>query len=96
MFIISTQNVWFDDATTLAMGEAFDRACKSLRNFGSSFRVREIIAKRIVEAAKDDERDPARLCEQAVIPFGIEEMSLLIVSVGRDSPVPAYALTHVQ
>ena len=26
------KNVWFDDAATLAMGEAFDRACKSLRN----------------------------------------------------------------
>ena len=30
------QNIWFDDATTSAMGEAFDRACKSLRNFGSA------------------------------------------------------------
>ena len=90
------QSVSFDDAATLAMGEAFDRACKSLRNFGSACTVREIIAKRIIDAAKNGERDPARLHEQALIPFGIEDMSMLVVSVGRDPvPVPAYALvTH--
>jgi hypothetical protein len=34
MIIIPTQNIWFDDAATLAMGEAFDNARKSLRKFG--------------------------------------------------------------
>jgi len=91
MNVIPIQNVWFDDAATLAMGEAFDRACKTLRNFGSPSTVREIIAKRIIDAAKNGERGPARLQEQALIPFGIEDMSMLVVSVGRDSPVPAYA-----
>jgi hypothetical protein len=91
MDIIPIQNVAFDDAATLAMGEAFDQACKSLRNFGSACTVREIIAKRIIDAAKNGERDPARLHEQALIPFGIEDMSMLVVSVGRDLPVPAYA-----
>ena len=91
MSVIPIQNVWFDDAAALAMGEAFDRACKSLRNFGSACTVREIIAKRIIDAAKNGERDPARLQEQALIPFGIEDMSMLVVSVGRDLPVPAYA-----
>jgi tartrate dehydratase beta subunit/fumarate hydratase class I family protein len=77
------------------MGEAFDQACKSLRSFGSVLTVREIIAKRIIEAAKIGEREPVRLCEQAVIPFGIEDMSMLVISVGRDPPVSAYALvTH--
>ena len=51
MNIIPIQNVWFDDAATLAMGEAFDRACKSLRNFGSA--VREIIAKRIIDSRQE-------------------------------------------
>jgi tartrate dehydratase beta subunit/fumarate hydratase class I family protein len=82
----------FADAATLAMGEAFDRACKSLRNFGSACTVREIIAKRIIDAAKNGERDPARLHEQALIPFGIEDMSMLVVSVGPKPPGPAYAL----
>ena len=92
---IPCQNVWFDDAATLAMGEAFDQACKSLRNFGSACTVREIIAKRIIDAAKNGERDPARLHGQALIPFGIEDMSMLVVSVGRDLPVHSYAsITH--
>jgi hypothetical protein len=54
---IAIQNVWFDDAATLAMGEAFDRACKSLRNLGSA--VPEIIAYLIIQVAKTGERDPA-------------------------------------
>jgi hypothetical protein len=91
MNVIPIQNIWFDDAATLAMGEAFDRACKSLRNFGSACTVREIVAKRIIDAAKNGERGPARLQEQALIPFGIEDMSMLVVSIGRDFPVPAYA-----
>ena len=78
---IPCQNVWFDDAATLAMGEAFDQACKSLRNFGSA--VPAIIADLIIAAAKNGERDPARLYEQAVIIFAIEDTSMPLVSVGR-------------
>ena len=81
----------FDDAATLAMGEAFDRACVSLRRFGSLVTARELIAKRIIVAVRNGERDPIRLCEQALIPFGIEDMSMLVVSVGRDPPVRTYA-----
>ena len=74
------------------MGEAFDQACKSLQNFGSA---PEIIANLIIAAAKDGERDPARLYEQALKAFGIDDMSMPVVSVGRDLPVPAYAsVTH--
>ncbi|MFZ0093424.1 MAG: hypothetical protein WAM76_11880 [Pseudolabrys sp.] len=71
MNIIPIQNVWFDDAATLAMGEAFDNACKSLRNFGSA--VPEIIANVIIQAAKNGERDPVRIYEQALKTFGIED-----------------------
>ena len=54
----------------------------------------EIIADPIIAAAKNGERDPARLYEQALITFGIEDMSMPIISVG-DPPVPAYAsVTH--
>ena len=73
------------------MGEAFDKACNSLRSFGTACTVREIIAKRIVAVATNGERNPARLHEQALLALGIEDMSMLVVSVGRDSPVPAYA-----
>jgi hypothetical protein len=85
---IPIQNVAFDDTATSAMGEAFDRARKTLQKFGSA---PEIIANRIIAAAKNGERDPARLYEQALIPFGIEDMSVLVVSVGPDLPVPTYA-----
>ena len=89
MTITPIQNVWFDDAATLAMGEAFDRACKSLRNFGSA---PAIIADLIIAAAKDGERDPARLYEQALKAFGIDDTSMPLVSVGDPPvPVPAYA-----
>ena len=85
------QDVSFDDTVTFAMGEAFDRACKSLRRFGTLITARELIAKRIIDAAMNGERDPARLSEKALIPFGIEDLSMLVISVGRDSPIPAYA-----
>ncbi|MGB8556956.1 MAG: hypothetical protein WCD62_00640 [Pseudolabrys sp.] len=93
MNIIPIQNVWFDDAATLAMGKAFDQACKSLRKLGSA--VPEIIANRIIAAAKNGERDPARLYEQALKVFGMDDTSMLVVSVGPKPPVPAYAsVTH--
>jgi tartrate dehydratase beta subunit/fumarate hydratase class I family protein len=88
MNIIPIKDVSFDDTTTLAMGEAFDHACVSLRRFGRLITAREWIAKRIIEAAKNGERDPARLCEQSLIPFGVEDMSILVVRVGRDRAAP--------
>jgi hypothetical protein len=96
MSSIAIQNVAFDDTATSAMGEAFDKACKSLRSFGTACTAREIIAKRIIAVARNGERDPARLHQQALIPFGIEDMSMLVVSVGRDPPVPAYASVTLQ
>ena len=95
MSSIPIQNVAFGDTATSAMGEAFDKACKSLRSFGTACTVREIIAKRIVAVARNGERDPARLHEQALIPFGIEDMSMLVVSVG-DPPHPSLRSGHAR
>ena len=89
MNIIPIQNIWFDDAATFAMGEAFDNACKTLQNFGSA--VPTIVANLIIAAAKNGERDPDRLYAQILKAYGIDETSMLFVSVGRDLPVPAYA-----
>lgn len=86
----STQYGLFDDAATAAMGEAFDHACRLLRRIGNSVEVREVIAVRIIGAARKGERAPIRLCEQALKPFGIEAMSMWGVSVGRNSTVPAH------
>jgi len=82
------KNIWFDDAATSAMGEAFDNACKLLRNVGSAMPA--IVADRIIDVAKNGERDPARLYEQALKAFGISDTSMLFVSVG-DHPLPAFA-----
>jgi hypothetical protein len=87
MNVIPTQNVWFDDAATLAMGEAFDNACKSLQNFGSA--VPAIIADLIIAGAKNGERDPARL---AIIIFAIEDTSMPLVSVVGSSRSPTTEL----
>ena len=74
----------FDAEIIRTMGQVFDKACSSLRDFGSAVLVREIIAKRIIEAAKNGERDPARLFEQAlrVVSIEIPRMS----DVGLNSP----------
>jgi hypothetical protein len=39
------------------MGEAFDDACKELHDTGQPPIVYEVIAKRIIDAAKNGERD---------------------------------------
>jgi hypothetical protein len=64
MSITPIEDVWFDDAATSAMGEAFDHACKTLRNFGSALPA--IIANLINAAAKNGERDPHCLYEQVM------------------------------
>ena len=60
----------FDDDATSAMGAAFDAACKGLRDRGQPNIVREIIAKRIIEAAKKGERDPIRLRNSGLAALG--------------------------
>jgi hypothetical protein len=52
----------FDDRMTRILGEAFDAACKELHDKGQPDIVHEVIARRIIEAAKKGEHDPIRLC----------------------------------
>ena len=70
------------------MGVAFDQACRSLRHFAHFDRVRELVAKRIIEAAKNGERNPIRLHWQAVMGFNIDDVSMPVDSIRR---VPVYA-----
>jgi len=51
----------FDPEAIAAMSEAFEAACEVLQDAGEPELVREIIAKRIIEAARLGERDPVRL-----------------------------------
>ena len=91
MTIRSIKNIWFDDAATSAMGEAFDHACKTLQDFGSA--VPAIVANFIIAAAKNGERDPGRLYKQVLADYGVPDTSMLLIGVG--GPVSACAaVTH--
>jgi hypothetical protein len=48
------------------MSEAFDAACKELHVVGQRDVVCEVIARRIIAAARFGERDPVRLREAAL------------------------------
>ncbi len=56
----------FDPEAIGAMIEAFDAACEKLGDLDQPEVAREVIAGRIVAAAKLGERDPARLLEAAL------------------------------
>jgi hypothetical protein len=60
----------FDDRVTQIMGEAFDRACKELDDTGQPGIVYEVIAKRIIDAAKNGERDLVRLRHAGLAALG--------------------------
>ena len=60
----------FDDEVTRIMGEAFDAACKDLGDTGWPSIAHDVMAKRIIAAAKTGERDPTRLRDIAVAALG--------------------------
>ena len=93
MNIVPSQDLFlvFDDKAVRAMGAAFDQACRSLRHFAHFDRVPELVAKRIIEAAKNGERDPIRLHWQAVMGFSLDDVSMPVDSVRRNLSVPVYA-----
>jgi hypothetical protein len=88
--IVPSQDLFFvfDDKAVRAMAAAFEQACRSLRHFAHLDRVRELVAKRIIEAAINGERDPIRLHWQAVMGYNIDDVSMPVDSVGRNLPVP--------
>ena len=56
----------FSDTLTKLMGDAFDAACRELRDMGQPPVVQEIMAKRIIEAVQRGERNPTRLRDAAL------------------------------
>jgi hypothetical protein len=66
----------FDDEATRLMGEAFDALCKDLHDTGQPALVQEIIAKRIIKAAKKGERDPARLRAAGLAALGYDREAI--------------------
>jgi molybdopterin-binding protein len=61
-----TQFGAFEPEVISAMSEAFDAALKELQDGGQPEGMREVIANRIVAAARFGERDPVRLLEAAL------------------------------
>jgi hypothetical protein len=55
-----------DPEAVAALDKAFDAACKALDDAGQPKIVLEVIAQRIIEAARRGERDPVRLVEAAL------------------------------
>jgi hypothetical protein len=58
---------------TEIMGEAFDSACKELRDTGQPPIVYEVIAKRIIDGVRAGERDPVRLRNVGLAALGHED-----------------------
>ena len=56
----------FDPEELAAMSEAFEAACEQLGDIGQPEVAHEVIATRILAAAKLGERDPLRLQEAAL------------------------------
>ena len=91
MNVVPIRDVCFDDEATRAMGAAFDQACSSLRHLARADKVRELVAKRVIEAAIDGELDPVCMHSRALVGFSIDDVSAPVVSVGVTPPGAAYA-----
>jgi hypothetical protein len=90
MVIVPIQDVYFDDEAALAMGAAFDQACDSIWHLARARKVRDLIAKRIVEAVTEGERDSIRLRSRALLGFSIDDV-MPVDSVGGTAASPACA-----
>jgi hypothetical protein len=55
----------FDPEVTAAMSEAFDAACREL-HYAITMTIRQVIAERIIDAARAGERDSVRLLAAAL------------------------------
>ena len=62
----------FDAEAVEVLCAAFDKARKSLHDRGQPQLVQEVIARRIIACAKQGERDPDRLCEEALSALGLK------------------------
>jgi hypothetical protein len=57
----ASSGVFFEPEVIAAMSEAFEAACKVLQDVDPPKVVREVMAERIIAAARFGERDPVRL-----------------------------------
>ena len=69
---VQKSGVVFDDNVTALLGQAFDAARRELHDKGQPDVVYEIIAGRIIEAAKKGERDVAKLAAVGLAALGFQ------------------------
>jgi hypothetical protein len=60
----------FDPETIEILATAYEKARKSLHDKGQPLLVQEVIAGRIISAARTGLRDPDKLCEMALTALG--------------------------
>ena len=60
----------FDTETVNVLSSAYEKACASMHDTGQPYIVSEVIASRIISMAEQGERDPDRLCANALIGLG--------------------------
>jgi hypothetical protein len=72
----------FGPEATAAMGEAFDATCKELGEIGQFEGVRELVAARIIMAARGGELDPVllRMAALSGLSFGENSSDTAIIS----------------
>jgi hypothetical protein len=78
----------YSPETVELLRSVLDHAWASMKPDEKARSSKTLLAVRILEAAAAGERNPNRLLEQALVPWRIEDMSVPIVSVARDTPSP--------
>ena len=66
------QEAAFGPELTRVMGEAFERATRSLHDTGQPDLIKEVMAKRIIDAVRRGVRDPLELCREATKSLGVK------------------------
>lgn len=66
----------FDDAATKLMGQAFDAARKALHDTGQPDLVQEVMARRIIAAARKGERNVFKLRDAALVALPTQTSAL--------------------
>jgi len=62
----------FDPEAVKVLSVAFEKARKSLHDKGQPEIVQEVIARRLIACAQRGERDPDKLCEEALTALGLK------------------------
>jgi hypothetical protein len=68
--VLFPQDTFFVPEATRVMGAAFDKVCGSLQGSGQPSIVKEVIAKRIIDLAREGESDSEQLCAMTLKSLG--------------------------